>query len=99
MARPRIRPCSKSSTASLICSSVSPRHQLIKLQFAFAVPSDEQREVAIRSAVSAARAGKIPAADEQTGVQDRWEAGRRDADEQSVASSIKPRKSYFCCYS
>jgi hypothetical protein len=70
-----------------------------KLQFAFAVPTDEQRKVAIRSAVSAACAGEIPATDEQTGVQDRWEAGRRDADEQSVASSIKPRKSYFCCYS
>jgi hypothetical protein len=80
----------------LECIAASPTHQAsVCLRGAIGRTAGSRDG----AAASAARAGKIPAADEQTGVQDRWEAGRRDADEQSVASSIKPRKSYFCCYS
>ena len=43
----------------------------------------------------AARAGEAPAADEQAGTQDRLGARRRDADEQSGASTIKTGISHF----
>src|ERR671918_1248726 len=72
---------------------VSMGHQVIQLELALAVPPNEQREVALRTTVSPARAGEGTITDEQAGIQFRLRSRRWNADEQGGPAPVKTWKS------
>ena len=87
----------KSSTASLICSSAYRRvTSSSNFQLAFAYQRTNSGNSRL-GRQSPSVCGEIPAGDEEAGIQDRLGARRRDADEQSCASSTETRKSHFSC--
>lgn len=59
---------------------VTIRYQLVQLKLSFAVPTNEDGKVAVRLAVSAARARERTIADEQARIENRFCVRRRNAD-------------------
>jgi hypothetical protein len=66
-------------------------HQVIQFKFSVAVPTNEDWEIAVRTAIPAARTGKRSVADKQARVENRFCVWRRNPDEQRRTASIHTR--------